>query len=678
MVFFLDRTGSRQAFATLSVAAMICLGVVMVTGSSGCAPALSVQEEAASQAAAAAAAGTVQTQVAAPRTAQATISGRPEKLSQPTIKEATVEEQPFKIMDLSILEERGQTALTMKFSLPVTQYRHFSLTQPSRIVLDIFGDAKRQPRVENFRAETHWLSILRLSSGEGYLRLVMEIAAAAVPAYAIEPENGGLKVIIGPVNPELTARKELLLVQGGKRVDVSVAEAKPAAPETQARVGEAKREGVVAAAGEEEKKYTGQRISLDFKDADIRNVFRLLAEVSGLNIVVTDDVVRKVTIRLVDVPWDQALDLLIKTNGLDQEPVGNVVRISTAARLRSDREGLAAARRARETSEEPQVAYLSVNYATAKELADKLKPLLTAGAVLVSDDRSNVIIVRGIKKAVDEVNNIVSRLDVRTAQVQIESNLIETTPTFARALGMVFEFDYNAAAVRSSFPAGAPAGGTPFFSVIQNRFGPLNNLAARLSAAEKEGNIRIISRPSVVTLNNIPSTIQSLRILRITLPTSTNIASGTGAAAGAAVATERVNVGIILTVTPQVSSDGFVLMKINVKSSSIAESATVSGSSAVLPFDELSREANANVLVRDGETIVIGGIMKDTGSTSESGIPFLKDIPVLGWLFKNARWQKDFEELMVFITPRIVSGGSENLPSAEQLWRQQLRTTEGG
>ncbi|OGQ49941.1 MAG: hypothetical protein A3I10_01480 [Deltaproteobacteria bacterium RIFCSPLOWO2_02_FULL_57_26] len=138
------------------------------------------------------------------------------------------------------------------------------------------------------------------------------------------------------------------------------------------------------------------------------------------------------------------------------------------------------------------------------------------------------------------------------------------------------------------------------------------------------------------------------------------------------------NVGIILTVTPQVSSDGFVLMKINVKSSSIAESATVSGSSAVLPFDELSREATANVLVRDGETIVIGGIMKDTGSTSESGIPFLKDIPVLGWLFKNARWQKDFEELMVFITPRIVSGGSENLPSAEQLWRQQLRTTEGG
>jgi len=285
--------------------------------------------------------------------------------------------------------------------------------------------------------------------------------------------------------------------------------------------------------------------------------------------------------------------------------------------------------------------------------------------------------IRDIKKSLDDVTTLISKLDTRTPQVLIESNLIETTPTFARALGMEFNFD-RSALIRSSFPAGTPAGGAAFFSVLQDRVGALSNLQLKLSAAEKEGNIRIISRPSVVTLNNIASTIQSLRILRITLPTSTNIASGTGAAAGAAVATERVNVGIILTVTPQVSSDGFVLMKINVKSSSIAESATVSGSSAVLPFDELSREATANVLVRDGETIVIGGIMKDTGSTSESGIPFLKDIPVLGWLFKNARWQKDFEELMVFITPRIVSGGSENLPSAEQLWRQQLRTTEGG
>ena len=130
-------------------------------------------------------------------------------------------------------------------------------------------------------------------------------------------------------------------------------------------------------------------------------------------------------------------------------------------------------------------------------------------------------------------------------------------------------------------------------------------------------------------------------------------------------ATEKIPVGINLTVTPQVSSDGFVLMNIKVKSSSIANSSTVSGGTAgVIPFDELNREAEANVLVRDGETIVIGGILKDIDSDSQSGIPYLKDIPVLGWLFRNWRFQKDFEELVVFITPRIAAAGSENLPTA--------------
>jgi len=385
------------------------------------------------------------------------------------------------------------------------------------------------------------------------------------------------------------------------------------------------------------------------------------------------------------VPWDQALDLLIDTNGLGKERVGNVVRISTATQLKTESDQRGNAKKAKENEEDLQTAYLSVNYALVKDLENKIKPVLSARGTVVSDDRSNTIIVRDIKKYVDEANTIVSRLDTRTAQVLIESNLIETTPSFARALGMLLQFDAptgnstvaeRSVQVRVPFPATSPAAGlAPFFSVVQDRLGSFRNITATLSAAESEGNIKIISRPSVVTLNNVASTISSLRILRITLPSSTNIASGSGAAAGAAVATERVNVGITLTVKPQVSADGFVLMTINVKSSSIAAN-TLGGS--VVPFDELSREAISNILVRDGETIVIGGIMKDTSSTSESGIPYLKDIPVLGWLFKNIRWQKDFEELMVFITPRIIAGGSENLPTAEQLWREQMKKTTGG
>jgi type II secretory pathway component GspD/PulD (secretin) len=237
------------------------------------------------------------------------------------------------------------------------------------------------------------------------------------------------------------------------------------------------------------------------------------------------------------------------------------------------------------------------------------------------------------------------------------------------------------AALDSNLAAGAPfvaaTGTSPLgatLSIIRNRVGPFRNFNAILTAAESEGKIRVISRPSVVTLNNVASTIQSLRIVRVTLPTSTNIASGTGAAAGSAVATEKIPVGIILTVTPQVSSDGFVLLNISVKSSTITAVSAAGGAIG----DELSREAISNVLIRDGETVVIGGIMKDTSQHSEAGVPYLKDIPFFGWLFKRIRWQKDFEELVVFITPRIVSGGSENLPTAERLWREQMKKTEGG
>ncbi len=603
-------------------------------------------------------------------------SARPEP-NPSKITETTLEQQAFQLRELRVQEERGQVVIRMQFSDPIPQYRHFALTQPSRLVLDVFGEAKQLSQVENFRVDTQWVSNLRLSSGEGYLRMVMEVAAANVPAYVIDPEDNGLKVVLGPLNPQATVQRNLQLVKEGKRSDLLAAKAAPG-PATGPKVAAAE----ATIPGDGEKKYAGQRISLDFKDADIKNVFRLLAEVSGLNIIVTPDVQRKVTVRLVDVPWDQALDLLVDTNGLGKEQMGNVVRISTTDQLKRESDARAGAQKAKENEEALLTTYLNINYAKAKDLEAKIKPLLSSRGSVVPDERSNVLLVRDIKKSIDDVNALVSKLDVRTAQVLIESNLIETTPTFSRALGMKLQFDApihdntvadKSAQVRTSFPAGAPATGLdPFFKIFQNRMGALRNITAELSAAENQGNIRIISRPSVMTLNNVPSTIQSLRILRVALPSSTNIASGTGSAAGSAVATEKIPVGVILTVTPQVSSDGFVLMNITVKSSSLG----TRSSGAAVP-DELTREAISNVLVRDGETIVIGGIMKDTAQDSEAGIPFLKDIPLFGWFFKNIRWEKNFEELMVFITPRIVAGGSENVPSAEQLWRDHLKKTEG-
>jgi type IV pilus assembly protein PilQ len=234
---------------------------------------------------------------------------------------------------------------------------------------------------------------------------------------------------------------------------------------------------------------------------------------------------------------------------------------------------------------------------------------------------------------------------------------------------------FNGGRVRSStrFIADPPFQGSPQPTPAVNqliipdrgfRFGYFgNNITAVLSAAEEEGNVRIISRPSVVTLNNIESQIESANIIRIRT---------TAATVGEAGNLREIRAGITLKVTPQVSADGFILLNIAAKSSTLDFGQTVDG----IP-QENTREAKANVLVKDGETVVIGGIMKDTSSNSDSGVPYLKDIPVLGWLFKKASWQKDFEELVVFITPRILAAGSENLPTAEQLWREQMKQTEG-
>jgi type IV pilus assembly protein PilQ len=615
-----------------------------------------------------------------------TTQGRPEQkggLRAASAKQDVSQAPMLRVQDLSVREESGQTILQLKLTQPFSQYRHFPLAQPARVVVDMFGDSTRQADVESFRVGTHAVSAVSFTSGEGYLRMILETPTSTVPSYVITAEEGGIRVVFGFSDPKASDKRVFDLVRGGKRTE----------PKSAARASVSMGAGQAASLKEETlaegKKYIGQKLSLDFKDADIKNVFRLLAEVSGKNIVVTDDVNRKVTLRLVEVPWDQAMDLIITTNGLGKDEMGNVIRISTTARLETDRLQQKKTERAREDAEPLQTAYFNINYARVKDLESKVKTLLTKrpDVALVIDERSNTMMVRDIKQSVDDVSALIAKLDTRTPQVLIESNLIETTPSFARSLGLRFRFSTPGGTTISS-AAGAPepyTAFTPLFpntpiglggsvSVIQNAVGGIRDLASALEAAEREGNIRIMSRPSVVTLNNVASTIRSERILRILLPASTNIATGTGSsAAGSAVATEKVPVGIILTVTPQVSSDGYVLMNINVKSSTLG----AQSQGSVIP-DELNREAVANVLVKDGETIVLGGILKDTSQDSESGVPYLKDVPVLGWLFKNQRVQKDFEELMVFITPRLTSAGSANLPAAEQLWREQMRQTEGG
>jgi type IV pilus secretin PilQ/predicted competence protein len=463
--------------------------------------------------------------------------------------------------------------------------------------------------------------------------------------------------------------------------------------------------------------FKGQRISLDFKDADIQNVLRVLADVSGLNIIATDDVVGKVTLHLKDVPWDQAFDLILKTNRLEKTQEGNVVRISTVGRLTQEREALLAASQAETEIEPLQVKYIRVNYARADELLiDKVRGVLTQRGSVTFDDRTNTVIVRDIGAGVVDASDLVRRLDVQSPQVLIEANIVEATEEFGRGLGVQWGYSYKAGPETGNptgmnFPgtvglggsglgfgnpppgngSGAPRLPVPFladFPVPSNfgsGFGPgtgsaldlalgsldgTQTLNARLTALEDTGKGRVVSRPRVITMNNVAATIQSLTILRVKLPsTGTVINTGAGGAAGSASsATEKINTGITLVVTPQVSSDGYVLMSIFAKSSQPDFARSVDG----IP-NEISREANSNVLVRSGETVVLGGIYRQTTDDRESGLPYLRSIPVFGWLFKRQLKSDRKEELLVFLTPKIIESGTASLPPAERLWESRPR-----
>jgi type IV pilus assembly protein PilQ len=458
--------------------------------------------------------------------------------------------------------------------------------------------------------------------------------------------------------------------------------------------------------------FNGQKISLDFKDADIQNVLRVLADVSGLNIIATDDVQGKVTLHLSDVPWDQAFDLVLRTNRLEKTQEGNVVRVSSVKRLTEERDALKQANDSETQLEPPQVKYIRVNYARADEaLIEKAKGVLTDRGSVTFDDRTNTIIVRDIPRGIDDASALIHELDVQSPQVLIEANIVEATQDFARALGVQWGYQHqqgpatgnptglnfpgtvgfggsglgvgtpppSAAAgvvpapvpfladfpVPSSFGSGFGAGTGSALDLALGSLDGANTLTSRLTALEEAGKGKVISRPRVITMNNVAATIQSLTILRVKLPsTGTVINTGTGGAAGtASTATEKINTGITLVVTPQISGDGYVLMNIFAKSSQPDFTHQVDG----IP-NEVSREANSNVLIKDGETVVLGGIFRNTSQDNESGLPYLRSIPALGWLFKRMLHSNHHEELLVFITPKIASSGTVALPSAERLW----------
>jgi len=412
-----------------------------------------------------------------------------------------------------------------------------------------------------------------------------------------------------------------------------------------------------------EKIYTGRKLSLDFKDADIKNILRLIAEVSNFNVITADDVTGKITMRLVDVPWDQALDIVLQAKGLGKTHVGNVIWVAPRDALKRQEQDILEQKRAKEKLEDLVDDLIPINYATAKDIMPQVKGILSDRGDIKVDDRTNTLIVKDIGSKIAKVKNLVKLLDTKTPQITIEARIVEAALGFQRELGIKWGFEVQKTSGNTGwglgggiadttlgtatrevldFPAlarGAVPGAIAATGILEAIFsrGSLRSLDIAISAHENKGDVKIISSPRIATLDNKEASIE--QGLRIPYPKLTT--EGT-------VTTDFIDANLKLTVTPHVTSDGNVKMIIKAKKDAPDQTVVVLG---VPSIDK--KEAITEVLVRDGGVATIAGIYTIDRTDAAEGIPLLNKIPLLGWLFKREVKEDTRKDLLIFISPRI-------------------------
>jgi type IV pilus assembly protein PilQ len=427
--------------------------------------------------------------------------------------------------------------------------------------------------------------------------------------------------------------------------------------------------------------FRGKKVTIDMQDAEIVNVIRLIGDFSGKNVVVGEDVKGKVTVKLKNVPWDQALDIVLKTKDLGQETRGGIIRIVAQAKLDAEREARLKLQEEREKKLPTTVRLIAVSYAIATELVPQVKELLSARGKVTSDTRTNVIIVEDIRDNLDQAERLVRTLDTQTPQVLIEARMVEGATSFTRALGIQWGgglffsqrggnptgliFPNNVGLVGGADGAlqlsGQPTPGVTFpsnFAVnlpAQNvtsgvglNLGSIGNfgfLNARLTAAEASGQAKIISSPRVTTLNNKRARISQGTQITVPLITLNQLT------------VQTVQAALELDVTPHVTADGSILMQVKLTNNVPDFSQQVG--QGVPPVS--TKEAETEMLVKDGDTAVIGGIYTRNTAENFAQTPFLGSIPLLGWLFKSVSESDSRTEMLVFITPRIVNRRSATL-----------------
>jgi len=413
----------------------------------------------------------------------------------------------------------------------------------------------------------------------------------------------------------------------------------------------------------EKPEYTGERLSLNFQDIEVRSVLQLLADFTGLNVVVSDSVTGNVTLRLKNVPWDQALDIILQSKGLGQRQNGNVIYIAPQQEIAAREEAELESRAKKEELAPLRTEYVQVNYAKAQELADILLSeqgsLLSERATVTVDERTNTLLVRDIAANLEQARRLVNRLDIPVRQVLIESRIVVATDDFNRELGI--RWGVSRDTTNDGEGAVLAPGSTGVEELINDdtltdRFNvnlPVNNpagslalalaklpfgtfLELELSAMQAEGRGEVVSSPRVITANQREALIEQ----GVEVPFQEASSSG-------ATSTSFRKAVLSMAVTPQITPDDRVIMDLRVTRDSVGELF------AGVPSID-TREVDTQVLVDNGETVVLGGIYERTRNDQINRVPFFSDLPIVGNLFKSKIKEDDKSELLVFVTPKIV------------------------
>jgi type IV pilus assembly protein PilQ len=574
------------------------------------------------------------------------------------------------------------------------------LDSPPRIVLDFAG---ARLNVEKNKVPSEYAPVLDVRMGQpnpGESRIVIDLAklvpfstqangsnvtiffttpaALATPA-ALRPARKPTPRRLAAVNvPNMPLPTWLT----GKDMGFARPANGPAAPEPQNPPAADSQTPVTAPAPE--KKYTGDPISVNLKDVDLKDFFRLIHEISGLNVVLDPSVHGTVTLVLDEVPWDQGLDIVLRNNGLTKEIDGNVLRIATQDTLKREADQRRELVKAQSDAIDTVTVTRVLSYAQATTMVNTLKKFLTSRGDVFADIRSNTLIIRDIPSSIPKIDNLLRQIDRKSQQVEIDARVVQTSRSFARELGTQLAYSFGAGnnvvggnqavgispisrlftpgvstspALISGTPAAPPATGiatpvavqmplatslaaTAATSGLTYLFSSKNfALDFMLSAMESHGVGKILSEPKGITQNNEKLTVKQGQ--QIPIQTSINNT----------ISTQYVDAVLKLEVTPQITAEGTVYLDVTIENTQIDKAISVGGQPGLD-----TQSTQTKVLIGDGGTVVIGGVVITNQNTTIDQVPLLGSLPLIGNLFKHTAISVSTQELMFFVTPRILPG----------------------